>query len=71
MMEEIKIYISIKRLLLVFLATAAFLAALFGLRYHLLSDCQALNLSTSTSSKAVHLLVSTIRMIHGKAIKKM
>ena len=38
MMEEIKIYISIKRLLLVFLATAAFLAALFGLRYHLVDQ---------------------------------
>lgn len=37
-MEEIKIYISIKRLLLVFLATAAFLAALFGLRYHLVDQ---------------------------------
>lgn len=38
MMEEIKIYISIKRLLLVFLATAAFLAALFGFRYHLVDQ---------------------------------
>lgn len=34
-MEEIKIYISIKRLLLVFLEVAAFLAILFGLRYYL------------------------------------
>ena len=37
-MEEIKIYISIKRLLFVFLATAAFLAVLFGLRYHLVDQ---------------------------------